>query len=188
MFIYFVEQTSDGLVKIGLAKDPERRVQAIRSSNPNGLRLLAVCRGTVRSERLLHRYFKDYLAHGREWFTPNQLLTDLISKLPTWESVKAGGPCPGIVMKRDIVQILTRTGYSFQEIGDYFGYSRQRAHQLAQGLQFDKNIYNTAWHKRFGENRYVENRPPIAEFIEAHPDLFKTDVEIDLIDDTVDEE
>jgi hypothetical protein len=65
--IYFVQQGTDGPIKIGVSTDPEQRLRTLQSSSPQPLTLLAFMPGGVESERDLHRRFADGRLEG-EWF------------------------------------------------------------------------------------------------------------------------
>lgn len=180
MFVYFIQQANGGPIKIGCAADPGARLAQIQTANPNDVVILAVCRGSRAAERAVQEHFADARIirnRSSEWFEATPDLLTMIAKLPSWESVRDGGDCPSIVPRKDAVQRLRRVGYSLQEIGDHYGFTRQRAHQLASGPEFD-----------FRKPPYRElidapDRPPIAEYIEANPHLFSTTVEIALVDE-----
>jgi Meiotically up-regulated gene 113 len=70
----------EGLVKIGIAYDARERLSGMQLGSPIQLRLLKVwsCADAVRSERKLHKRFKEFRQHG-EWFAlPANVLEDLI--------------------------------------------------------------------------------------------------------------
>lgn len=166
MYVYFMRQVSGGPIKIGHAVDPANRLRTAQPGNPDTLEILAVCRGTVKSERFLHKYFAKHREQG-EWFSPAPELMELISTLPTWEAVKAGADCPQITNMQDWVWALRKVGYSFQQIGDFYGISRQRAHQLCPA----------GWRMKdpdLSKLKALEDkdRPPIEEFVSNNPEIF----------------
>lgn len=75
----------DGTIKIGYTTDVYKRMRQY----PPTARLLAVEPGTEKLERVRHSLFAIYLAHGREWFTPNP-------ELDTWinQVIEHHGPPP----------------------------------------------------------------------------------------------
>lgn len=66
-FVYFVQAGDDGPVKIGLAKEPLRRVSSLQTGSPVPLRLRHVVPGDHALERALHRRFAEARVAG-EWF------------------------------------------------------------------------------------------------------------------------
>lgn len=75
-FVYFIGQ-GYGLVKIGVARDPERRILNLQTGNGKALKLIATFPFSSRSdavcvERELHRKYASYRVNG-EWFRPGVL-------------------------------------------------------------------------------------------------------------------
>jgi hypothetical protein len=68
MAVYFVQAGEDGPVKIGFATDVASRLNAMRTSNPEELRLVACFIGTYEDERAMHALFAKYRKRG-EWFS-----------------------------------------------------------------------------------------------------------------------
>lgn len=81
-FVYFVGEEDEGPIKIGVAKDPIRRLWSMKAGNPRHMRIEHVVLGTGREEKLFHelweplaiRSFKNRKnpnsAPGTEWFAP----------------------------------------------------------------------------------------------------------------------
>lgn len=67
--IYFIQEGSDGPVKIGLSNDPGRRLQQLKTGSSKPLRLLAVIEGNANKERELHTAFREFSINS-EWFKP----------------------------------------------------------------------------------------------------------------------
>lgn len=66
--VYFIQGYGGGLVKIGVAADPEARLAEIQRMCPIPLRILATLQGAGQStETALHRRFAAHRRHG-EWF------------------------------------------------------------------------------------------------------------------------
>jgi hypothetical protein len=78
-FIYFIESGVGGLIKIGYATDPVKRMNSFLTGNPNELNLLALIPGTLKDERALHRLFKEHQI-VREWFAPHVDIWRLIEQ------------------------------------------------------------------------------------------------------------
>lgn len=74
--IYFV-QAASGPIKIGMAKNADRRVRELRTSSHEPLTLLASFSGEPAIERALHRRFAALRLSG-EWFRPEPELLRLI--------------------------------------------------------------------------------------------------------------
>lgn len=73
-FLYFIDaHTEGGLCKVGISKDPQKRLTGIKTSNPFRLALYSAVEfqsGASAStfESLVHCALEDYKSHG-EWFT-----------------------------------------------------------------------------------------------------------------------
>ena len=80
-FVYFVQSETTGPIKIGTARDVERRFARLRTMSPYQLRLLAVVPGGRQLEAKLHAKFSRWRLHG-EWFTPNPSIFDYLNALP----------------------------------------------------------------------------------------------------------
>lgn len=93
-FVYFIGMPLreegrwlDYAVKIGLAADPHKRLDALQIGNPVGLELLARFHYTTRSEAMrdeavIHGLFKNYRIRG-EWFlTRRDLLVESLRRSP----------------------------------------------------------------------------------------------------------
>lgn len=78
-FVYFIGE-ANGPVKIGVAKDPVKRVRELQTGNPRPLRVERVIVGHTDTERLLHKMWEPYslvavrnggrigTEPGSEWF------------------------------------------------------------------------------------------------------------------------
>ena len=175
MFLYVIRQGLDGPVKIGCAADPGTRLQSMQAGNPDPLYLLGVCRGGRGAERALLAAFRPFRVRG-EWFKLVPEIMGLIAELVPWEIVKAGGDCPTIRTPSEKAQALRNVGYTFQEIGDYLGVTRQRAQQLAPALITHSKPGNrfSACRLEDGPEWLGDARPPISDYVAQNPDKFKT--------------
>lgn len=169
MFVYFMQEITGGPVKIGFSKDPAKRLRSAQSGNPTPLRLVAIAHGSRAAERLLHRAFSDLQIEGTEWFRNEEPLKSLLARLPGWHEKLDHSTIPTVVALHDCYDILKAVGYSYQEIGDYFGMSKQRVHQL-----IDPGSQN----RRKREELFMEDRPSVADYIQSNPGLFKSSIEI----------
>lgn len=69
--VYFITDTASRAVKIGLAKNPVKRLQALQVGNPNVLVLMAVIHNVGREKELdIQSRLKHHHVRG-EWFELN---------------------------------------------------------------------------------------------------------------------
>jgi hypothetical protein len=83
VFVYVIGEPDDGMLKIGVSKDPIARLRTMQTGNPRRLRLEYVLAGSMQLEKLMHELWeshaivsarnvgKDNVAPGTEWFTPD---------------------------------------------------------------------------------------------------------------------
>lgn len=174
MFLYAIRQGESGPVKIGCATDPGTRLQSMQSGNPEPLTLVGVCRGGRGAERALLAMLRPYRVRG-EWFDPVPEVMNIVNEMVSWEIVKAGGDCLAIRTPSERAQCLRNAGYTFQEIGDYMGITRQRAQQLApSGIVRPNGPRRVGCRLEDGPDWLGNARPPIAEYVAARPEMFKT--------------
>ena len=84
--VYFIQDEATTAVKIGFClKKPEKRLAALKTGNPNPLRLVGHVPGSEAHEKGLHRLFSAFHLQG-EWFS-NAVLPDVyeILKCPPLE-------------------------------------------------------------------------------------------------------
>jgi hypothetical protein len=74
-FIYVI--AGAGLLKIGISRDPERRVEAMRCGSPVALRLVGCFPGTSAEEAQLHDELAPFRVRG-EWFQDCEEVRDQI--------------------------------------------------------------------------------------------------------------
>ncbi len=76
--IYFAQQESGtGLIKIGCALNPSKRLKEIQLLSPVFLTILKTIPGSINKERGIHYHFRHLHSHG-EWFKPEKELLDFI--------------------------------------------------------------------------------------------------------------
>jgi len=87
--IYFVQNSGDGLIKIGTTKNVNKRIQNIQASVPYPLKLLCITDGGREEEAKLHKKFNTIKVSG-EWFKPEDELMKHIQVNGglTWNSGK----------------------------------------------------------------------------------------------------
>jgi hypothetical protein len=71
-WVYFVEETDTGFLKIGLSGDPLRRRADMQTGTPHPLRVIRCLYGYEKTEQLLHQAFSYWrVENTREWFSPS---------------------------------------------------------------------------------------------------------------------
>jgi hypothetical protein len=78
--VYFIQAGIDGPIKVGMSRDPARRLITLQGANPAELTLLAVVEGNRDDERAIHERFSDCRIRG-EWFEPTPELLAFIAGL-----------------------------------------------------------------------------------------------------------
>lgn len=76
---YFVQSVGGGLIKIGRAIDPWKRLKHLNTCSPEELRLLAIMDGEDWPEACVHAQFARDRVRG-EWFHPSDRLLKFIAK------------------------------------------------------------------------------------------------------------
>lgn len=71
--IYFIQAHDGGPIKIGWAKNIDKRIAEIQRMSPSQLRVLNTFDSSEEDERILHKYFKRIRLYG-EWFEPTDEL------------------------------------------------------------------------------------------------------------------
>lgn len=77
--VYFIGGPS-GPIKIGVSKDPKRRLAGLQTNSPYHLKLLAIAPGGVEEERFLHAKFAHLRLKG-EWFKRDPELLDEMMRI-----------------------------------------------------------------------------------------------------------
>lgn len=80
-FVYFVQPTCGGFIKIGWSASPEARLKEMHTFSPLPLRLLHYVPGNIMLERVLHERFRNARQHG-EWFEP---VPALLEQIEAWK-------------------------------------------------------------------------------------------------------
>lgn len=76
--VYFI-RAGEGPVKIGVARDPERRRRELQTGHPAPLRVIAAVPGDERVERYFHRLLAEDHLHG-EWFKPSDEVRRVVER------------------------------------------------------------------------------------------------------------
>ena len=83
MHLYAISMCKSPYVKIGVAKEPRKRLKELQTGNPEKLELTHVWGGLAKSEAHFHNFFGRFREHG-EWFRKNGTL-GIVMGLPQYE-------------------------------------------------------------------------------------------------------
>lgn len=90
--VYFLRDAGSGAIKIGIAREPGRRLTSLQTAHAYKLEILGTCQGGHTLERVLHMEFEADRLMG-EWFKPSDRLTARINDLcPTIPSESGVSP------------------------------------------------------------------------------------------------
>ncbi len=128
-FVYFIERSDTGAIKIGTSADPQKRLAAIRAAAGCACVLLVVVPGGVGVERMLHRRFGSTRLHGfrgatgdTEWFALSNELADFIDRAKANPAAALAGVSgdddPSV---NPIVALRQRHGMSRVEFATHLG-------------------------------------------------------------------
>jgi hypothetical protein len=78
--IYFIQDTGNQTIKIGLSNTPTKRLEALQTANANPLVMLGTIPGSREEEDLLHQQFVSYRLQG-EWFQGTPEVVAAIKRL-----------------------------------------------------------------------------------------------------------
>src|SRR3954470_2408881 len=79
-WIYFIQAGTDGPVKIGITRNPRRRLASLQQANAEELRVLGLYRCYRLEERQLHDELAPACIRG-EWFEPTPSVLSLAASL-----------------------------------------------------------------------------------------------------------
>ncbi|MGL5881287.1 MAG: GIY-YIG nuclease family protein [Xenococcaceae cyanobacterium] len=65
--VYLIGNKRDGLIKIGVSQNVEKRLKDLQSVYKTPLEIIATKRGSFDAEKELHKKFSQFRRHG-EWF------------------------------------------------------------------------------------------------------------------------
>ena len=83
-FVYFIQGSSTGMVKIGMTANVAHRLGSLQSSSPDKLRVLALIESN-QGDSVYLQEFSKYCSHG-EWFFPAPKLMSFIASIPYVQS------------------------------------------------------------------------------------------------------
>ena len=81
-YVYFIQGSKSGLIKIGHSQDPRARHKTLRTMGGEPIVLLAYTPGARQAETELHQRFQQQRRHG-EWFSPSPELLEIV-KASQW--------------------------------------------------------------------------------------------------------
>lgn len=80
-FVYFIQAGYNGPIKIGVARDPAKRLCGLQVANAERLSLLGVLPGGFALEKALHAKLSADRIYG-EWFEPTDAVLDIVDSIP----------------------------------------------------------------------------------------------------------
>ena len=81
-YVYFLQDTLTGHIKIGWAKYPHNRLLDLQTGSAGKLKLLGAFEGTIKDEKLTQRLMNDQHLRG-EWFNYNENIIQYIKEKNT---------------------------------------------------------------------------------------------------------
>ena len=78
--IYFIQAGDKGAVKIGFAKDVEKRFTALQTGNHETLKLLKEIQGEIELEQEIHSLLRNYHLRG-EWYNPDVMQNAMLKSI-----------------------------------------------------------------------------------------------------------
>ena len=78
--IYFIQAGENKPIKIGWTDSIERRIGKLQAANYEKLKILHLFEGDRESEKIFHKFAKDYRIRG-EWFNSNVLKDSKIANI-----------------------------------------------------------------------------------------------------------
>jgi len=93
-FVYFIEASESGFLKIGWAKDPVKRLRELQTGCPYELTILGQCPGSLEDEAAFHRTYADLRVRG-EWFRLDGALRERF----------AGAAQLNLLIERDLARV-----------------------------------------------------------------------------------
>lgn len=127
-FVYFVEEPAIGYIKVGSAANPIVRFSALQVGCPVPLRMIGITLGSSRHEKDIKLYLRDKCIRG-EWYEPTDELREFLDHLPSLTDFLETRTAPRMGEPPDLMVRLHALGYSYTQIGDFFGCTRQNVQQ-----------------------------------------------------------
>lgn len=83
-YLYFIQSSEKGMIKIGRSAHPEKRLKQLQTGNPHLLKLICSFENLGHREKYLHEHLKKFRKKG-EWFDyecVGSIPDDLYQKIP----------------------------------------------------------------------------------------------------------
>jgi DNA-binding XRE family transcriptional regulator len=134
--VYYIAAPETGLVKIGFANDPEKRLGKIRVDSPSLIVLLAFENGGKDKEAARHNQFAHLRARG-EWFKLEADLVEHIACLPAYIASRKRHPAK--FREGALGQIRGKLALTQAEFADALGIHQSTISRMERGeLEIDK--------------------------------------------------
>jgi hypothetical protein len=78
IWMYAIQAGDDGPVKLGVSRNPQKRIETLQVANAAELRFLGVWQVLAPEEKQMHGEFADLRIRG-EWFAPTPALLHAVS-------------------------------------------------------------------------------------------------------------
>lgn len=75
IYIYFILDRDNSVIKIGISNNPKYRLNQLVTGNPFDLVIIGQIKGSSKEEKYLHNYFKEFNKKN-EWFYYNKAFKD----------------------------------------------------------------------------------------------------------------
>lgn len=126
-YIYLITDLEEEYCKIGVSKDPQKRLSNLQTSNPKTLKIYSLFRGNKIIEGKLHKIYSE-LKIGGEWFSFKDSLYDKFSEYKT--NHKKDTIIPEIKIDNNLITfiepkfILSKTEYLYVLLNNNTGNCR----------------------------------------------------------------
>jgi len=78
--IYFIRESDNGPIKVGVTKRPETRLKSLQTGNPRPLKLISILPGYAAKEKKIKSDLKVHSING-EWFNPAPHVLEYIADI-----------------------------------------------------------------------------------------------------------
>lgn len=147
--VYFVQAAESGRIKIGVSKNPARRLRNMQVDSPEKLDLLFYVKGSFALEKDLHERFSRLRLLG-EWFQPDASMLRFLREL--W-----------------------RRGQAHR--ASFMGYDQDKFYAILERAEYDwkdrEYVDGAIYHHgksvsdSYGDHKVHRNEPAVVEFLHA---------------------
>lgn len=118
--IYFVQTNDNAHIKIGYASNVEKRMAALQTGAPRGVKLLATMPGDKQVERAVHERFARLRGHG-EWFDTDRAIIELAMQAALLDGLADNDPfLRYAVLEPALIALYIRAAATVDDDPDYF--------------------------------------------------------------------